>query len=377
MPYHRITIERDKLYEQVWTEPIHKLCKQYFLSDRGLGKLCERHNIPVPPRGYWARVAHGQKPKRPPLPPLKEGQRATIYIERYLKYAPGEEPPSHPIPPEVLYERVPEHRVTVPEDLRVNHPLIRGARRLLRGVKPDDRGMLQPPSGCLHIRVSRTAQTRAVRIVQALFDAMAARGWTVRVATETDYNRRPVTRTLVKVLGEEIALGLEERAKQVPHVLTVYQKDSIKRGYEPYLPPWDLAPSGVLVLQVLTGWPQREFKDSAKQPLEHRLNDFLVALVEKALQEKKDRERRAIEEQRRQEAEQRQREEEARQREEDEKIEQWDTWMNAWKRAQDVRAFAAAIREALAPIEPGSKIERRLSWAADYADRIDPLSQKA
>jgi len=88
---HTITIERDKLYEQVWSEPIHKLCKQYFLSDRGLGKLCARHGIPVPPRGYWARVAHGHTPKRPPLPPLKTGQPRIIRIEKYLKRPPGEE----------------------------------------------------------------------------------------------------------------------------------------------------------------------------------------------------------------------------------------------------------------------------------------------
>jgi hypothetical protein len=279
MPYHRTTIERDQLYEQVWTEPIHQLCKQYFLSDRGLGKLCARHNIPVPPRGYWARVAHGHKPKRPPLPPLKQGQSSTIHIEKYLQHPPGEEPPPQPVQPEVLFERQPEHRVTVPEDLALTHRLVRDARRLLRGIKPNDRGVLQPPSGCAHIRVSRTAQPRALRIMQALFDAMAARGWTVRVATETDYNQRAVTRTLVRVLDEEIAIGLEERSKQVPHVLTAYEKDSIKRGYTPYHRPWDLAPSGVLVLQITTGWPQKEFKDSQKRPLEDRLNYFLAALL--------------------------------------------------------------------------------------------------
>jgi len=32
--------------------------------------------------------------------------------------------------------------------------------------------------------------------------------------------------------------------------------------------------------------------------------------------------------------------------------------MNAWKRAQDVRAFAAAIREILAPVEEGSSGSR-------------------
>jgi hypothetical protein len=50
--------------------------------------------------------------------------------------------------------------------------------------------------------------------------------------------------------------------------------------------------------------------------------------------------------------------------------------MGAWKRAQEVRAFVAAARQALAPIEPGSKIEARLTWAEGYANRIDPLSEK-
>ena len=48
MPYHTMTIEREQLYEQAWSEPIHKLCKQYSLSDRELGKLYARHGIPVP-----------------------------------------------------------------------------------------------------------------------------------------------------------------------------------------------------------------------------------------------------------------------------------------------------------------------------------------
>ena len=376
MSHQIITIDRLALYEQVWTEPIHRLCKRYFLSDRGLGKLCARHNIPVPPRGYWARVAYGQKPKRTLLPPLKAGQPHTIHFEKYLKHAPGEEPQSQPVPAEVLFERDPEHRVTVPEGLRLTHALIRQARRLLREAKPDERGMLLPPKGCLHIRVSRVAQKRALCIMQALLDAMNTRGWAVRVATEVDNFRPLVSRTFVTVLDEEIAFGLEERSKQVPHVLTAYEKDSIKRGYTPYHRPWDLVPSGTLFLQIFRrSWRDKEWNDRASRRLEDQLNDFLAGLVEKALEEKKDRERRAIEEQHRKEAEQRREEEEARQRREDEKIEQWDTWMNAWKRAQEVRAFVAAARKALAPIEPGSKIEGRLIWAEGYANRIDPLRQ--
>jgi hypothetical protein len=46
--------------------------KEYGLSDRGLAKLCTRHEIPVPPRGYWAKIAHGHKvPQTALAPPSK------------------------------------------------------------------------------------------------------------------------------------------------------------------------------------------------------------------------------------------------------------------------------------------------------------------
>ena len=54
-------LTRKQLYELVWQKPISQIAKEYGLSDRGLGKLCERNNIPVPSRGYWARVKAGQK----------------------------------------------------------------------------------------------------------------------------------------------------------------------------------------------------------------------------------------------------------------------------------------------------------------------------
>ena len=65
-------VSRERLYEEVWTTPVLTLAKRYGLSDRGLGKLCAREAIPVPPRGYWAKIRAGKKLKRPPLPPAPE-----------------------------------------------------------------------------------------------------------------------------------------------------------------------------------------------------------------------------------------------------------------------------------------------------------------
>jgi hypothetical protein len=67
-------LTREELYELVWAEPIMKLAGQYGLSDRGLAKICDRMGIPVPGRGYWAKVQSGQSPPQPKLPKIKTGQ---------------------------------------------------------------------------------------------------------------------------------------------------------------------------------------------------------------------------------------------------------------------------------------------------------------
>jgi hypothetical protein len=60
--------------------PVDKLAKEWGLSGRGLAKACRRLQIPVPPRGYWARVAAGQRVRRPKLPALPPGQGEEIHI---------------------------------------------------------------------------------------------------------------------------------------------------------------------------------------------------------------------------------------------------------------------------------------------------------
>jgi hypothetical protein len=60
MPTQKITLTREELYEKVWTTPMLTLAAEFGFSDRGLAKLCGRHRVPVPPRGYWARFQVGE-----------------------------------------------------------------------------------------------------------------------------------------------------------------------------------------------------------------------------------------------------------------------------------------------------------------------------
>lgn len=69
--------DREKIYEEIWSEPIQRVAKRYDISDVGLAKVCKRLNIPRPGRGYWAIKAAGKPiPKRPPL--SREGEHTCL-----------------------------------------------------------------------------------------------------------------------------------------------------------------------------------------------------------------------------------------------------------------------------------------------------------
>ena len=64
-----LLFEREKLYEEIWAEPMMQVAKRYGISDVGLAKICKKLSIPRPPRGYWAKKSYGVKTKREPLRP--------------------------------------------------------------------------------------------------------------------------------------------------------------------------------------------------------------------------------------------------------------------------------------------------------------------
>jgi hypothetical protein len=59
---------------------MQKLAELYGLSDRGLSKTCERHLVPVPGRGYWAKIEAGQQVKKTPLRAVGNPALLTVHI---------------------------------------------------------------------------------------------------------------------------------------------------------------------------------------------------------------------------------------------------------------------------------------------------------
>ena len=64
--------DRAALYEQVWSQPVQTVAKTYRISGVMLGKVCRKLQVPVPPRGYWARLQSGYKMKKLKLTNLND-----------------------------------------------------------------------------------------------------------------------------------------------------------------------------------------------------------------------------------------------------------------------------------------------------------------
>jgi hypothetical protein len=173
-----IVMIRKDLYERVWAEPIQKLSKEFGLSDVGLAKVCRRYGIPIRPRGYWAKKQAGKRVAQSPLPaqgPQGYGEQIRLAgpSARRVALAVAPEPP-HPM---IAAESDPENEISVPDDLRIRHSLLRSTREYWRIMRRSNHRWDVPLPPHLVLNVSTEAQARVLRLLQALFTALEHRGY--------------------------------------------------------------------------------------------------------------------------------------------------------------------------------------------------------
>jgi len=75
-----ILLTREELYEMVWEQPVTKVAAELEISDVAVAKICRKYKIPVPGRGYWAKVAVGKPVKTISLPKLANPNLDQIQI---------------------------------------------------------------------------------------------------------------------------------------------------------------------------------------------------------------------------------------------------------------------------------------------------------
>lgn len=382
-------VSREELYEQVWREPMSRLAKRYGISDVALAKTCRALNVPVPPRGHWAKLQHGKPSPQLPLPPQEPKAAQAANITASPKVGVTKDEPL--VVARVEEEARPENRVVVAERLANPHPAVRATAAALAGAKPDDYGMVWPhflPEAArepapLQVRVSPAMKPRALRIADALLKAIEARGYRLSPGSRPDPRQGGRGRApAVIVEGAEIPFLLEEKSDRSDHVPTPAELAELKRSPWRTLPKWDYAPSGKLSLRIDVGvyWTdgiRKRWSDGRGRVVEDSLNEIIVAFVEVGAAMRRRREEEAREEAERQERRRQHQEAERQRKVEEARRKDLEERAEAWDRAEAVRRFVAEVERRVGADgqDPPQEIRDWLSWAAAHAERLDPLSR--
>jgi hypothetical protein len=180
-------ITREKLYDEIWSEPMTTVAERYEVSSNYLARICERLSIPRPGRGYWQQLAAGKLVEREPLPKPDPGDE-TVWTR-------GADGVYHARPIGAPTFTGPGERGTKRGQRPKTHPLLVGVREDFLDSKPrryDEHGYLVPKRSALpDIFVSKDVLTSAIALANRLYLELEDRGHWVREAAVHGY-RRPM-----------------------------------------------------------------------------------------------------------------------------------------------------------------------------------------
>jgi hypothetical protein len=133
------TYEREKLYREIWAEPMTTVAKRYGISDVALRRHCKKLDIPLPKQGHWAKVQAGHKVKVPPLPKSKGPDKKVVFVnDTYRNLSPRLKASDRLLfLPEEEREVVKEYcaGLTVPSELSKLHSLVADTKQYYRARK--------------------------------------------------------------------------------------------------------------------------------------------------------------------------------------------------------------------------------------------------
>jgi hypothetical protein len=200
-------LSRKSLFEMVWSQPMTKLAAQFKISDVALTKICRRHEIPVPGRGFWARVAAGYPLKRPELrlPSRPELEEIRIFGSSYARVKPEIREAERDAK---AMESAADRKVIVSQRLDDLHPVAQATLQGLRKAKANDHGVVTSFGPDLFsVAVSPSQVDRSIRILNAVARASAERGFSVERGKKS---------ACLLVNGEQLEFLLSEKSTANP-----------------------------------------------------------------------------------------------------------------------------------------------------------------
>ena len=371
-------ITREGLYQTVWSEPIRVVAKQFGLSDQGLAKLCRRLAIPLPKRGYWAKLRAGHRLPQPPLPPMDDEYAIQAALMRIW---PNEVAARlHKAERVKLEAREAETHtadIVIDPELRSPHPLVKQALKVLTRKTgwTNEKGLRERPDEAAMVSVTETSVTRALILVDALFKVFERKGIqpSVEPATAT---------TWLKMGSDAIPFSLRETVRRKKHEVTPQEQKAIDTyqrhlklgvvGHYQHLPMYDYFPTGELTI-LIGKWPSKSWSDASTIKLEDKLDKIVAGTLdiyaEIAERARKTAARRALHRQLQEEHVSKQ----TRFETELKAFQELEESASRWKRAEALRQYTAAFEKHLKEADQLSpEQETWLRWARAKADWLDP-----
>lgn len=285
------------------------LAQEFGISDRGLAKVCGRHRIPVPPRGYWAKVAAGEQPKVPPFLELRDRSLDRVSIrgatsalpdgvaelarkrkaEREVRAATTRATPKSPMP---LVENP--------------HASVAKTVKFLRTRKPDKEGVLSATApGQCGVILGAASVERACFVLDALARtldevslSLTADGEKMSVqkgADKISFTLLERTRRLKYIPTPEEIAREEKRKEKQARSLRRNDWDSISFGSRPPWPEYVTAWTGELVFSI-DAWAddlRKTWGDGKTQRVERMVPEIVAGIetIRVRREEREERER--------------------------------------------------------------------------------------
>lgn len=366
-----VMLSRAELYTLVWTKPMGTLAKEYHLSDVALAKICEKHNIPRPDRGYWAKKEFGKAPPQTPLPISCDHELKKIELRRYAVDenvgATGEAiegPPPFDEQIMALIEKAKGRpKIEVPLTLESPHPLVERTRKYFAGklnapknAKPED---MEP----LNIEVPKDLVPRALCIFNCLIKTIEGFGGKFQIKKEQWGDKWQTLYSFGGLEAVEIRLRVAYKG--------VHTTEGTWTRYEQ-------VPTDILMFDSGSGsLCTTYFRESPGKKVEDSFNKIVVRLIKEAGKDRNQRIKNA--KWRREYDEKIKRQEEFAKRKEAElaKVKELIHRAESWHKSTILRAYISEmIKKSAGPegkYEEGSPLDTWVQWASAQADRMDPL----
>ncbi|MBL0372614.1 hypothetical protein JJB09_11300 [Rhizobium sp. KVB221] len=375
------TFTRRELYDLVWSSPILKLAEQFEISDRGLAKTCERHQIPVPGRGYWARLEAGQSVTKTPLwkidnPALETvhigGTKPAInpYVELAIQTAAAvvrkSKSARHDVPASSQAEARSSPRQPVTFDpVKRPHISVSGIAVELRNTTPDEIGEISVAG----IRIQHSTRTRLIAFLHHFALGLEQRGVHLKQGDRG---------IIASIEPDDIRIEITEdrrRAKHVPTPTELRKKQEFdtrwelarKRGQwldnERFWPEYDYIHSGKLTFEI-ANWAdgaRKRWADGKTQSVESMLDGICDGVLFHLAYDKARREEREEQERRRRHLAHRRELHQKRQQREGKRLSFLRALAKHQREAKDLKVTIEAASAALETSNP--VLSRMMEWA--------------